>query len=229
MIKHKYIYTFIFTIILTISFSQNTINQLDEFGKRHGVWTKNFSDTNQKRYEGTFNHGKEIGTFKYYKLLKGKSVLSAIKEFNSTNTIALVTFFTSTKKVVSKGKMNGKLFVGEWIYYHKNSDAVMLIENYNNNGKLEGERKVFYKNGVTAEFANYKDGMLNGEARYFSEGNKVLRIANYKNGLFHGLYKVFGPKGKIITKGEYKDDDKIGLWYYLKDGKEKTVDYSLPN
>lgn len=52
-------------------FAQN-INQFDANGERHGIWKKNFEDTNIIRYEGQFFHGKEIGLFKFYKHYKIK-------------------------------------------------------------------------------------------------------------------------------------------------------------
>ena len=51
-----------------IAFAQKN-NQMDADGNRHGIWKKNFDNTQQVRYEGEFNHGKEIGLFKFYKLL----------------------------------------------------------------------------------------------------------------------------------------------------------------
>ncbi|MGB0982008.1 MAG: toxin-antitoxin system YwqK family antitoxin [Winogradskyella sp.] len=226
MIKHKLYLVSILTLALTSVFAQKSVNRLDENGKRHGFWTKNYHKTNQKRYEGYFNHGKEVDTFNYYTLHKGKSVLSATKVFNKMDSIANVTFFASNKKVISKGKMNGKRFIGEWIYYHKNATAKMIVEHYNDNGKLHGKRNVIYKNGVIAEHANYKDGNLNGEAKWFSEDNKLIKIANYKDGEFHGKYISYNSSGTKTSEGNYINDKKSGIWFYFEDGKEKTIDYS---
>ena len=51
--------TFILLFTTAVVFSQNEINQLDGQGKRHGIWKKNFNNSEQIRYEGVFNHGKE--------------------------------------------------------------------------------------------------------------------------------------------------------------------------
>ena len=94
MIKQKVYFSFIFTIILTIAHAQKSVNQFDKSGKRHGIWTKNYHKTDQKRYEGQFVHGKEVDTFKYYTLSKGKSVLSATKVFNIKDSLkALEPYF----------------------------------------------------------------------------------------------------------------------------------------
>ena len=118
MIKQKIISLFTFTIILTSVSAQTKVNQFDDKGERHGVWKKNYPKTNHLRYEGKFFHGKEIDTFKYYKLKRKKSVLSAIKVFNPENTMAEVVFMTSKGNIVSKGQMDGRNYIGTVSYTH---------------------------------------------------------------------------------------------------------------
>jgi antitoxin component YwqK of YwqJK toxin-antitoxin module len=227
MIKQKVYFTFIFTIILTLAYAQKSVNKFDKDGKRHGLWTKDYHKTDQKRYEGVFEHGKEIDTFKYYSLSSGKSVLSATKVFNATDSIAEVTFYSSKKKVISKGKMNGKRYIGQWIYYHKNSSKAMIIENYNDKGKLDGERKVYYDTGVVAEIANYKQGKLNGESKWFFKTNKPLRQSYYKDDVLEGKTINYDSDGNVTSEGNYDKDKKAGIWKYYKGGKiTKEIDHT---
>ena len=227
MIKQNIYFTFIFTIILTVSYAQKSVNQFDKDGKRHGIWTKNYHKTDQKRYEGKFNHGKEIDTFNYYTLSNGKSVLSAIKVFNERDSIAEVTFYTSRKKVISKGKMDGKRYIGEWIYYHKNSSDKMIVEIFNNDGQLEGERLVYYKNGDIAESALYKNGKLHGESKWFLEGNKLIKQSIYKRDQLNGKTVNYDNVGNITSEGDFLNNRKAGIWKYYKDGKiNKEIDHT---
>ena len=227
MIKQNILLGLIFTITLTTGYAQKSVNQYDKNGERHGIWTKNYDGTDQKRYEGTFKNGKEIGTFNYYKLKSGKSVLSATKVFNEQDDIADVTFYTSSKKVVSQGKMNKKLFIGKWIYYHKNSDKVMMEENYNNQGLLEGLQTVYYENGNIAEQLNYKDGELHGEAKWFTKAKQFIRTSLYLNGERNGQTTNYDGKGNKASEGPYKADKKTGVWKYYKEGVlSKKIDHS---
>lgn len=227
MIKQKVFLCSFFTIILTIGYAQKVVNQFDKEGKRHGIWTKNYYQTDQKRYEGVFEHGKEIDTFKYYSLSKGKSVLSAVKFFYEKDSLADVTFYASNKKVISEGKMKGKRFVGQWVYYHKNSTAKMIVEHFNDDGKLDGERLVYYKSGEIAEKAYYKNGELNGEALWYSEKNELLRKSTYRNGKLHGITINYDTDGNVTSQGNYIDDQKKEIWTYYKDGKlTKTIDHT---
>ena len=227
MIKQKLYCLFIFTITLTITDAQKPVNQFDKEGKRHGLWTKNYYQTDQKRYEGTFYHGKEVDTFNYYTLSEGKSVLSAIKVFNNNDSLADVIFYTSKKKVISKGKMNGKRYIGKWIYYHKDSNTVMIEEHYNDSGLLHGERNVFYENGTIAEKAFYKNGLLNGVSTWYSEDEVLLRKSEYESGNLNGKTINYSKNGQIASEGDYKDNKKSGIWKYYKDGKlKKEVDHT---
>ncbi|MBF8150935.1 toxin-antitoxin system YwqK family antitoxin [Winogradskyella sp. F6397] len=218
MIKQNICIIFTLTLFLTSTYAQNPVNQFDKDGLRHGFWTKNYHKTNEIRYEGVFNHGKEIDSFKFYTLSGGKSVLSAIKVFNEKDSIADVTFLASTKKVISEGKMNGKRFIGKWTFYHKNSDIKMIEENYNNEGLLEGERFVYFKNGTIAESAHYKNGALDGESKWFSEKGVLLRHTHYKEGELDGKTINYDALGNITSEGNYSNSQKTGVWNYYKDG-----------
>lgn len=206
------------TLLMCNVQAQVAINQLDNDGKRHGSWKKNFEDTKQVRYEGQFDHGKEIGVFKFYKLIKKKSVLTATKSFNANNTIADVTFLASNGKVISKGKMDGKKYIGTWLYYHNDSDKVMTKEVYNDKGLLHGEKFVFFENGQIAELLQYNNGKEEGNAKNFTEKGVVLKDFNFKQGKLHGPYKDYDPSGELMVEGQFKNDKKHGIWKYYDNG-----------
>ncbi|TCK68781.1 antitoxin component YwqK of YwqJK toxin-antitoxin module [Winogradskyella wandonensis] len=218
MIKHKFKFLLFFTITLTSLTAQNEINSFDKDGKRHGIWKKTYPNTNQLRYEGQFVHGKEIDTFKYYKLKRKKSVLSAVKVFNSIDNKAEVTFLASNGKIISQGKMAGKDFIGRWLFYHKNSNNVMIEENYNLQGQLDGKRTVFFVRGQIAEEETYKNGLLNGISKIYAESGKLLQESLYKDDKLNGISTYYDADGNIQAKGSFKDNLKVGIWEYYKNG-----------
>jgi antitoxin component YwqK of YwqJK toxin-antitoxin module len=218
----------VFLMLTTTTIVAQNINQLDDNGERHGFWSKNFDNTNQPRYEGEFMHGKEIGIFKFYKLVDKKSILSATKEFNENDQIAIVKFFSSTGKLISEGKMNGKLFIGKWTYYHNKTNTVMSTENYNDTGELHGEKVVYYENGQIAERSNFVNGRQEGLSIWYSEKAVVLKEFLYENDELHGLSKYYDSNGQLIAEGVYKRGQKYGIWKYYTDGKlteEKDYTY----
>ena len=218
MIKQKIITFFILTLILT-KVSAQSINQFDEKGQRHGPWKDNFEKTTEPRYEGTFDHGKEVGTFKFYKLVDGKSKLSATREFLPNSDKINVKFFSSKGKLISEGVMKGKIFIGKWVYYHNNSDRIMTIEHYNDNGVLEGEKLVYYETGQVAEKSNYVNGEIDGISLWYAPNGKVLKEFSYKNGILDGVSKYYNDAGQLLAEGAYRNDKKHGIWKYYENGK----------
>lgn len=214
----KTIFSILFLLIITLVSAQD-INQLDADGKYHGIWKKNFEGTNIPRYEGEFLHGKEIGTFKFYKNIKEKAVLTATKVFNKNDSKSYVKFFASTGKVISEGQMDGKKYIGDWKYYQKTNDKLLTLEHYNDLGNLHGERTVYYPNGQLAEKQNYNNGNLDGISTVYSDKNVLLSELVYVNGELHGYSKYYSPKSELVAEGLYKNDKKVGVWKYYEDGK----------
>src|SRR5690606_24670139 len=71
------------------------VNKTNTQGQREGVWIGYYPNTNNIRYEGTFNKGKETGTFKFYDDVAEKKLI-ATKEFKTDGTV--YTIFTTVKR-----------------------------------------------------------------------------------------------------------------------------------
>lgn len=206
------------SLVSTFVFSQEALNQLDDKGLRHGFWKKNFDKTKQPRYEGTFEHGKEVGVFKFYTLDRHKSVLSATREFSKDHDTIKVKFFSSKGKVISEGQMIGKNFIGKWIYYHNKTNAIMTVENYNSQGLLQGEKLVYYETGKLAEASYYNNGKIDGISKWFSKEGVVLKEFTYKDDELHGVSKYYNGDGQLLAEGAYKNDQKHGIWKFYENG-----------
>jgi len=214
----KFIYLSLILLIATIVSAQD-INQVDANGERQGVWRKNFDKTKVLRYEGEFSHGKEIGLFKFYKNINGKAVLTATRQFNESNNIAEVKFYSSTGKIISEGNMNGKTYVGAWKYYQKRNNQLLTLENYNDNGLLDGERLIYYANGQVSQKEFYTGGKLTGISTWYSEEGVPIKEFTYVNDELHGLSKYYDGKGELIVEGNYKRGKKEKIWKYYENGK----------
>lgn len=196
-------------------------NQLDENGKKHGLWKGFYEESKRLRYEGTFEHGKEVGVFKFFDDTKAATVI-ATREFNANDNSCYTIFFNQKNNKVSEGKVVNKQFEGEWKYYHENSPQVMTLEYYTN-GKLNGVRKVFYKSGVIAEETTYKDGVKEGMYKSYAENGIVLEESLYKNGLYDGLATFRTATNELSSQGVFKNGKKVGIWKILEKGKLKDV------
>lgn len=222
----------IFVIIVSLSaaIAQDKVNQLDEAGKRHGIWKKFYPNTKQLRYEGQFEHGKEIGVFKFYCKECGNKPTS-VKTFSNDSDISEVSYFTIKGKLVSQGKMRGKDRIGEWVYFQKKSDQPMSKETYVN-GKLDGMQIIYYPNGNITEEITYVGGVKQGNNNYYSPDGVLLKKLIYHNNKLHGPAAYYDVNGNVTIKGFYKDGKKHGLWQYFQDGKiavEETYPKPLHN
>lgn len=215
------------TILIGIS-AQEVINQLDANGKFHGKYKKLYSNGNL-RYEGTFDHGKEVGIFKFY-AVSGEKTPIAIKEYFPKNDTIKISYFTLSGKLESEGKMIEKERIGEWKYYFPDGKTLMSIEHYNHD-KLDGEVKIFYKDGTLTEISHYKNGNLHGNRKRFAEDGKPVEDLNYFEGKVHGPAVIYDEKGEIYAKGNYENGLKTGEWEFKINGQwvktespEKVID-----
>ena len=208
--------------------AQNNYNKFDEKGNKNGLWKGVYEDTKNPKYEGTFEHGKEVGVFTFFDNTKTKIVL-ATREFNPTDNSALTVFFDKNKNKVSEGKVLNKLHEGQWKYYHKASKSIMATENYSK-GKLEGLRSVFYPSGKIAEEMIYLNNLKNGFYKRYTETGILIEESNYKNNLYDGL-AIFrdAEDGTVVSKGKFVNGKKSGIWQFFEKGKMiKEVNMSYP-
>ncbi|WP_281337361.1 toxin-antitoxin system YwqK family antitoxin [Flavobacterium eburneipallidum] len=216
--KFSFFKIVIFLLVFQTVFSQNDFNKLDEKGKKHGLWKGFYTDTKNQKYEGTFEHGKEIGVFNFFDNTKTKRVI-ATREFNPTDNSAYTIMYDQMKNKVSEGKVVNKLSEGKWIYYHKASLVIMSTENYSK-GKLEGLRSVFYPNGKIAEETLYKNNLKNGIYKRYTESGIIIEESNYKNNEYDGLAIFRDPDdGTIVSKGKFVNGKKTGIWQFFAKGK----------
>jgi antitoxin component YwqK of YwqJK toxin-antitoxin module len=213
-------------LLSTIAFAQET-NKLDAQGKKDGLWKGVYEESKRPRYEGTFSHGKEVGTFKFFDDTKVGTVV-ATREFSDKDNSCYTIFYNQKKNKVSEGKVVNKLFEGEWKYYHEDSDKIMTLENYVN-GKLNGVRKVFYKDGKIAEETTYKMDIKNGSYKKYAADGIVFEESNYKNGQLDGPAIFRNDKNVVASKGVFKNGKKEGIWEFNNNGKITKQDMSKPN
>ena len=215
MKKMKYLLALLLSTLSV--FGQSDFNKIDDKGNKHGLWKGFYEESKRPRYEGTFNHGKEVGVFTYFDDTKAQSVI-ATRAFSKIDNSAYTIFYDQKKNIVTEGKVIGKIHEGTWKYYHENSKVIMTLENYKN-GNLEGLKSVYYPSGKIAEETNYKNNIKNGFYKKYAEKGILLEESNYKNGEFHGQAVYKDPEGNIVAIGIYKEGKKVGIWQFFVNGK----------
>ena len=215
-------------LILTLSITvicKGQINQKDENGQRHGDWKVNFEGTSKPKFEGKFDHGKEVGEFKFYK--KGfYDHPTAIMNFEKHKDSVQVTYYTQAGKPISQGMMLEKKREGQWVYFHQDSDSIMMTEDYKNN-HLHGFQKTYFTNGELAEKTEYQNGEKHGESLIYASNGQVTKQLNFKNGQLNGPAVYYHADGEKIMEGSYSQGKKEGEWRFYENGELKeTEDYN---
>ena len=200
-----------------ISNAQDKINQLDDKGNRHGLWRGTHKESNRIRYEGTFEHGNEKGIFKYFDDTKAGTVI-ATRDFSKGDGSCYAVFYDQKGNKVSEGKLVNKLPEGEWKYYHFESKQIMSHEHYKH-GKLEGHRKVYYRDGTLAENTHYKHGIKEGHSKTYSEKGQLLEVHIYKNGQYDGVASYYDGLGNKLYEGDYVNGKRVGTWKFYENNK----------
>lgn len=199
--------------------AQDQLNSKDSEGNRHGLWRVYFEKQPQQlKFEGKYEHGKQIGVFKYYQ--EGLKRPVATMNFDPASDTVQIKYLSQAGKVISEGQMLNQKRIGTWKYYHNNSDKLMMIEHYEL-GVLDGEKLTYYDSGKLAEEVNYRQGEIHGKKLLFSEKGVILEDLTYENGELHGPAKFYNGKGELLSEGNYKRDKHSGIWRYYENGKLK--------
>ena len=213
-------------LITTAAFSQET-NKVDAAGKKDGLWKGTYTESKRPRYEGTFDHGKETGVFKFFDDTKKGDVL-ATRDFSANDGSSYTIFYDQSKNKVSEGKEIGKAREGEWKYYHKASKVLMAVENYKN-GKLEGLKTVYYPNAQIAEEMTYKNGLKEGPYKKMGQDGTLLEESNFMNNEYNGESVFYDSDKNVASKGKFINGKKAGMWQFYQKGKlVKEVNMSDP-
>ncbi|MEP6805082.1 MAG: hypothetical protein ABI892_11215 [Flavobacterium sp.] len=211
----------------TVFVAAQDLNKVDTGGKKDGIWKGTYEVSKRPRYEGTFDHGKETGVFKFFDDTKKGDVI-ATRDFTANNGSSYTIFYDQNKNKVSEGKEVGKAREGEWKYYHKASKVVMTLENYKN-GKLDGPRTVYYPDSKIAEEMTYINGLKEGIYKKYGQNGTLLEQTTYKNNEYNGDAVFYDADGAVASKGKFVNGKKANIWqFYLKGKLTKEVNMSDP-
>ncbi|WP_264523386.1 toxin-antitoxin system YwqK family antitoxin [Flavobacterium sp. N502536] len=225
MILRKIIIGLLF--LNTVFVAAQEVNKSDASGKKDGIWKGTYEVSKRPRYEGTFNHGKETGVFKFFDDTKKGDVI-ATRDFTANDGSSYTIFYDQNKNKVSEGKEVGKSREGDWKYYHKASKALMTLEKYKG-GKLEGARTVYYPDAKIAEEMTYKDGLKEGVYKKYGQNGILLEQSTFKNNEYNGDAVFYDSDGVVASKGKFLKGKKAGMWqFYLKGKLTKEVNMSDP-
>lgn len=209
---------FIFILLsCSVIFAQDTINQTDKDGKKHGFWIKK-DKAGIKIYEGRFEHGIPTGEFRYF---YPDGNLKTISKLSSGGNFAYVVSYFPNGKKMAEGYYRNEKKDSTWIFYSEFTDVKIREENYRD-GVLNGLSRFYYPNGEPYELKNYINGVQEGSWEKYNETGVLRLKGNYQAGEKNGKIFLYGDNGKVVTKGLYTNGHQDGDWvYYDPEGKIK--------
>jgi antitoxin component YwqK of YwqJK toxin-antitoxin module len=219
---HKYkhlLFSIAFTFLFIQVKSQDTINQLDEKGRKQGYWIK-FDSDKKKVYEGRFVNGVPTAKFTYY---YDNGTPWSVSLFSQNGTITHTKMFDAGGKLMGEGKYVNQKKDSVWKYY--NPEGKLISDENYILGVKNGMSHVYYASGGIVEEKQWKEGKLHGPCKKYFENGQIRYNGQYVNNNVDGYTKFYFSNGKIYAEGLYVNDLKEGDWkYYNKDGTADRIE-----
>lgn len=184
---------FSFMLVPIISVAQSdTVNQLDDMGRKTGFWIKFHPNTRDTLYKGTFYQDHPVNLFKRY---HPNGHLKARMWYDSTGQHVKAVLFDEQGNKAAEGSYVNQGKEGTWLIYTGNNEPKLTI--HYRADKLNGPYTRYYSNGEIAETMEWTDNLMNGQ------------------------YQFFDPSGQIRINGQYQDNLKVGIWtFFTESGQE---------
>lgn len=209
----KFAFFVIATFITTLAMAQE-VNKTDAQGRKHGIWKKYFPNE-QLRYEGRFDHGTEVDTFKFY---FENGDLKAVNYFRGKGGVAYSWQYGGENRLAAEGKYINAKRDSVWTFYDIDGNVISR-ETYKND-KREGPAFTYFDTGRKAEAVHYVNDKKEGEWKQFYETGKPKTTGQYKDGSLQGEVVYYEANGKIGAKGKYVKGLMHGNWYFFDDKME---------
>ena len=101
----------------------------------------------------------------------------------------------------------------EWVEI-KSEDG-KLVERHEVHPKTklkQGIAEVYDLEGKVSSIEHYSQGKLDGERLMFYPDGDTMLIEHYENGLFEGDYQYYYDEGGLELEGKYVDNKMTGSW-----------------
>lgn len=168
----------------TVQVNDDTVNQFDQYGKKHGYWIVYGKDVDSSLHyavegkvrEGNFNHGRKEGLWIFY--YKDGITPKLKGNYSDNRPEGEFTKFWPNGNVKESGSFKNQKYQDSLKRY--NAEGVLVYSaSFNEAGNEVGRVSYFYDDGTPQFEYTAKDGKPTGEAiRYYPNGD-VKEIITY--------------------------------------------------
>lgn len=192
----------------TLPNSKDTINFIDQVGKKQGKWVlmgkhkpspTNCYKPDQKVEEGGYKENRKVGSWTEY-YCNGNKKNEIPFQNGRPDGYAVMYYENGNKKEEGNWKVNR--WVGNYKLYYENGQVQHDFK-FNEGGKRDGVQTYKYENGQVAVEGNFQNGKEAGQIKEYHESGDVKAIKNYNNGEVDvASIKTFEEKNKTEKKSD---------------------------
>lgn len=205
-------------IVPAVSFSQDTVNQVDAQGRKQGFWRKTDKD-NLRVYEGRFKDDIPFGKFTYFYQNGKIRTISVISDEGRT---ARTTSWFPNGKLMAQGNYLDQKRDSLWQFFSE-VDGTLVSEEFYAKGKKEGVEKNFYPGKGISESITWSSGIKDGIWKQFYDDGAPKLTGFYKNDEKEGSLKTFFVTGNLMVSGSYTNGHQDSIWIYYDDKGNVTL------
>lgn len=86
------------------------------------------------------------------------------------------------------------------------------------NGKIDGTKKRYHRNGQLKDIAHFENGKRNGLTKYYGRDGFLMQEINYKNGKKNGEEKEWHTNGQLKVEKNYRKGKEISFKEWDENG-----------
>lgn len=165
---------------------QDTLNQVDEMGRKNGFWKIKAPKAEKPEYtdgalieEGGYKGGKRIGTWKRYwpngKLMSEVSYRMGIPRGDYRT-------YYPNGKMEEQGTWDLDRNTGNFKRWHPNGKLAQDFV-FNTLGVRDGEQKYYHENGQLAVEVTVREGREQGTMKRYTAAGELQQVAVFNNGV----------------------------------------------
>ncbi len=168
--------------------SADTLNRVDELGRKQGYWRFIAPETEKAGYadgalveEGRYTNSKRIGKWRRY-WPNGK-VMSEITYQMGRLRGEYITYYPNGK-VEENGSWDLDRNTGKFQRYHPNGTLAQDFV-FNDHGQRDGDQKYFHENGQLAVQVHVKEGREEGTLKRYTASGQLQQVAEFNGGVIN--------------------------------------------
>lgn len=189
----------------------DSLNQTDAQGRKHGLWKKYEGGT--LVYRGQFDHGRPVGIFeRYYE----EGSLQAKILYGVGGKATAKIYYPETGDLMAEGNYIDQERDSVWNFYGEDG-GLASRESYDH-GKKHGMTTIFFGDGSVSEEVLYRDNVKNGLwKQYYPNGHLQMEATVVDGVSYEGKFTTYYDDGIKRTEGKYVDGNREGSWYEFND------------